>query len=90
MEVCDIASLFVQDPGLALVCIDGNVSPPTTSLQKVKKWSGDSVGKQHFFFLSVIFLNEPIAGTPRHAHRTFLENITWYMSWLRRAIVSTE
>ena len=46
-----------------------NVSPPTTGLQKDQKWSGVSVG--FFFFFSHFFLNEPIAGTLRHAYEQF-------------------
>ena len=43
-----------------------SVSPPTTGLQKCQKWSG-VFRRKTTFLLSFFFLNEPIAGSLRHA-----------------------
>ena len=47
-----------------------NVSPRTTGLSKYQQWSGVSVGKLHF---SLFLLKEPIAGTLRHAYKSFAQ-----------------
>ena len=53
-----------------------NVSPLTTSLQKGEWWSGVSVGNTLFFFSRFSsFLNEPIAGAPRHVCKKFHASI---------------
>ena len=64
-----------------------NVSPPTTGLRKRQEWSGVSVGKQH---LSFFFLNEPIAGTIRHADKMFCANIrrsNWWSNVYRPKLI---
>ena len=65
VEEGDIASLFVRGLQSRTGACSENVSPPTTELQKRQQWPGGFIGKRQFFFFH-FFLNEPIAGTPRH------------------------
>ena len=51
-----------------------NVSPPTTGLKKDQYVMVRRFRRQTFFFY-IFFLNEPVAGTLRHACKKFRANI---------------
>ena len=66
-----MASIFVQDPGLALVV----TTCPRRPQAYKKANNGQALPWETILFLPFLFLNKPFAGTPRHAYKMFRTNI---------------